>query len=462
MSNYNDYNYDIDRRIMERDDMFGISSRENYKKNGNMKKYSSFKNVGEITGHILNNDITKGMPLRPINEEKIEDDYDYTNPKLDFDLYESKPNLKDISYFDPYDFSQISEINHEDNILNLKRFDISNSINELAIILLNNSSNIFFSISPLALVQSLVVLYRGSKGETEQNIKNNFSFSDKNTTFSDFSNLLEELRYNFITSFSYLYFPRKLSLNYGYLNYISGVGIVNNINKDNYGFINKINEDVYEKTKKSIGSVLQKKDILYKDDIISLNTFTFYCEWKYSFNIKNTKKVIFNGKPMDMMFQYEMMYDYYRDDNNSLLEIDYSNDQFKFGILLSRNNNLFISKEQLYHYIGNLGQTKIKALCIPKFKKITKINISNLFNKLEISKIFQNMDLTEISPNNNSAFIDPFIQKNIFMTSEQGKISRFGNKTLDNNGIKFMAIKPFVYYVRHIPSNSILLIGKFY
>ena len=119
------YDYNIDRRLMERN-TFNLPSQQDQEK------------YGEITGEYLElPQIDKGMPMRSHIVPAINNVNSFDNPYLDFNLYREKPNLK-VSYFDPLTqnsdqlrFSQINDstkpILQSQSSLNTSIIDSSNA-----------------------------------------------------------------------------------------------------------------------------------------------------------------------------------------------------------------------------------------------------------------------------------------------------------------------------------------------
>src|SRR3972149_4410359 len=96
----------IDRRLMERSDLYNNFNVSNKNRDKNCDRLKSGVDtggvsVGEITGHMVNyGTIDKGMPVRSINETRVKAHTNTYNPNLDFELYRSKPILN-VSYNDP-------------------------------------------------------------------------------------------------------------------------------------------------------------------------------------------------------------------------------------------------------------------------------------------------------------------------------------------------------------------------
>ena len=99
------YQYNIDRRLMERDNFNQQSYGPEGNRDGDSQWLEREQNYGEITGEFLNGfDLDKGMPMRTGMVQHPAEREEYSNldnPYLDFNLYKERPQMR-VSNHDPF------------------------------------------------------------------------------------------------------------------------------------------------------------------------------------------------------------------------------------------------------------------------------------------------------------------------------------------------------------------------
>lgn len=490
------HSMNVQRRIMERGDFFNYDTKHNkYKQNDNDYDgdYNDDhdNNIGEITGKMYNSStMDQGMPLRGfLDEEKInvpsvEQQQNMFNPQLDFDLYHSKPKIN-VSYYDPTNVETsgnniFSNVNADNQLLEpIDRIDpekkLSTSINLFSLNTLNKfhelleNKNILI-LSPFSILSTLSVLYRGSHGTTEKEMAKFLLYPKKSDCIDLFSKLCNKMiiHPNVIAT-SFIFVPNNLALNTGFVNYVSDIGklVKFDITKPRQEAYN-INNIIGQYSRGLIAQITDDNLINANTNIILISTMYFRNKWKYGFLQKNTQYRYFFGfkqKKVKMMHQYNNIYNYYEDGMNQIIELDYIGNKYTMGIILPRKNGkLHVSHEQLEYYLSQLIPTKINELSIPKFKQQSRFKIDNLFKKNGMKEIFTNADFSEITPSNNILYISDIIHQSIIVVDENGNL----NSNLNNSGnsksskTNFIANHPFIYYIRFIPTNTLLMVGFYY
>jgi serine protease inhibitor len=485
------HNSNIQRRIMERE--FTLNSPSN-KQNNQNQNVDYNENFGEITGDLLDgSNLDKGMPFRPkmnITTQRYSNDNfedDNQNTHLDFNLYDSKPNIK-VSYYDPFSTqtTQVgySNINSDFQILkqseyNKPEFILSDITNAFTYDFIHQFTEVLNSkksllLSPFNILQSFILLYIGSKNNTEKELKSYFSLPDKKTTFSTMLKINQYLmNTNIFTKLNVICIPTNITLNDAYVSYVNKLGNFIKINSNepmNESFtLNKIIEN---STNGLIKNIIQPYMINKNQQLILINTIYFYSKWKYQFDPGLTKNEKFNGiqiKSMPMMIQYNIKHRYFEDTHNQILEMDYADDLFTMGIVLpkSQYNNPMITYDQFKYYTENLKETYLDIVKIPKFRQETKYKIDNLFKKYGLREIFTNADLSDMIPkiNNHPTNINEIIHASIIIINEAGIKNGTSNTSYNSSSYKkinFIANHQFLYYIRFKPYNILLFIGVFY
>ncbi len=484
------HSININRRIMERDFMFNMDTQND---NQNNNAATDNFNIGEITGlHFNQSEIDQGMPMRGFIDNRRDyipsveqqQEQSYYNPKLDFDLYESEPQIN-VSYYDPtvnesnfqMDFSGV---NDNQFIPPTKRIDpektFSTTINFLSCDILNKFNKLLnnktiFTLSPLSLLAPLILLYRGSHGGTELEFKKYLSLPDKNTSFKSLSRLCQKmLMSQNVTASSLVFIPSSFPLNRAFINYVNDIGTIIPIDLSKpQQEINKINNTIRNYTGGIIKKIVDRNFINMNTNIVLISTIYFRGKWKNPF-LRNQDffEPFYSGNSADGMPRQVMkfnssIFNYYQDNLNQIVEMDYDDNEYTMGIILptSYSDEPSISHDQLEYYISQLTPTQINNLQIPKFKRQSKFRIDNLFKKIGLREIFTNADFSEITPSNNILYVSDIIHQAIIIVGENGSYSNRASHDSSKSRIDFIANHPFIYYIRYIPTNTILMIGQY-
>lgn len=190
----------------------------------------------------------------------------------------------------------------------------------------------------------------------------------------------------------------------------------------------------------------------YDKDITLLltNSIQFQSRWKTPFDKHDTceKPFYSNGfsREIEMISKRDWS-NWMRNDDFQLLEMDYLDVDFVFGIVLPNNE---ILKEPIYstEYLKMCIDQMTNAytnLTIPKFSCQSTIELSNSFC-IGNNKMYQqiNFNIDE----NGTNVVEDFdnIDDRIYLTSKM---------------IEFTANHPFYYYIRHCPTNTFVYCGVF-
>jgi serine protease inhibitor len=460
-----DHKHNVKRRLMER--QFDNNTQQSYQNDDTVDDYIT---VGEITGHVFNEDeIGTGMPFRPTNVDREKrrydaspgDDDDIYNHQLDFNLYSKKSNIN-ISYNDPLTHGssplsmKYSGINDDTVILKkdtLIQQVFASLCNNFTLDLVSKFFNNLktkktFALSPLNIFQLFGSLYVVSKGETEQELKHYFSFSSiqKDVIQNNLINLSKYINTVGIKYINLICMPDDINLNSSSIEYLSKSN--NNIvtyNKNNV--IQKINTIVYKNT--GAINILNKDLINSRTNIILISSMNMNVIFKYGFDAKRTKN--------NMMIQESMPCNYYENEEIKLMEMDMMNDLFCFGVILSRS---LLSHEKLEYYMTQTKETIMDLVSIPKFTTNSRFRIDNLFKKYGLKRIFETANLPELSPYGETTYISDIVH-NATITVGEGNTNQKNHITPQNNKKMFIANVPFIYYIKCKPLN-ILIVSGFY
>lgn len=474
------HDLNVERRIFERDGAFNIDTKNyessHYFKNNNTGNDN--RRFGEITGEAFNpSDLEQGMPMRDFmnNEKGLLKRTESDNPHLDFNLYRSTNNIENVSYYDPYS-AQTSGVNDMFSNVNEPSKLLSESNNQAFIIdTFNQNSMMLFNgvkmttdskskiiMSPIGIIYLIIILYMGSSGDTSHIIKNFFGFSDKNV-IHEYAKRIRDItvQSGFINQHSIIYVPTIFNSNNAFKNYVSDIGIIDSIELNNNS-TNKINNIIQRLTNNTITNILTK-NITSDTRLICLNTTIIRPRWKQPFNKLLTEKNIFHSfkdKEVQMMKMINHKALYAENEKYQLVELDLIN-KFMMGFLLPKQKIIpHIDHNELANFWTSLKEVQIGNISIPKFKYQCKYKIDSLLKKLGLVDIFINGDFNNMCQCPNGINVTDIIHNMIIWVDEGGVISYAPDKIKLSN-INFIANHPFIFYIRHYPTNTIISIGMY-
>ena len=127
------------------------------------------------------------------------------------------------------------------------------------------------------------------------------------------------------------------------------------------------------------------------------------------------------------------------------------------SIIRKGDNDLYIKYGEIQFYLTQFRPTQFSLVKIPKISCEYKCRLNNVFKGKGIYNLFANADLPDITPTNDTTHVSDIIHQSKLILSETGlKYNDQPNKSM---GKHFILNKQFMYYVRHVPTNGIILIG---
>jgi serine protease inhibitor len=324
------------------------------------------------------------------------------------------------------------------------------------------------------MLQTFCILYIGSKGETENELRNFFSLPNKTLTFSTLVKINQEMTNSIsFSKLNLICVPNYLSVNDAYVKYINKLGTFTQYDPKNPQNAQKLNNIISQSTNGLIKNIIKSE--MLQNSIVIINTLYFKSKWKHPFSSSDTKPELFNGIQQIkvlMMKQEGKHHKYFEDSFNQILEMDYKNSNFAMGFILpkSQYTEPMINPDQFGYYISALKAHEINVLKIPKFRHESKYEISGLIKKMGVTILFDNPDLSDIIPktNNIKPTINKIVHAAVIIVDESGTEAAASTMTeLDGYSpnmkkINFIANHKFMYYIRHIPSNIVIFIGQHY
>jgi len=212
-----------------------------------------------------------------------------------------------------------------------------------------------------------------------------------------------------------------------------------------------------------------------------VNAIYFKADWKYRFDVGNTKKVPFytaagQEVAVDMMqMSSPAGLRYYADGALEYLEIPYSTGQYTMGVIIDKDFELdnkmeAFTLEDLEHFRAN-ADTSNFILKMPKFKMGYRIdNLNEQLQSLGLVKPFVESPLNFSKLFNNPTepmFISKVIHEAVIEVNEKGTeaaavtvVEIFTTSTGPLEPRVFSLDKPFVFFIQEYSSGALLFIGK--
>jgi serine protease inhibitor len=461
----------IDRIIMERG-TFNIDSHidneHDILKNDSRRNN---KRSGEITGEELysKNAFDKGMPIRSqYNIKKSMHDENVNvnvNKHLDFSIYNSDLEREfNINYHDPVGnkgvYSDLKISMQTMSMQTKTKIICGKGIENIGFFLLENMLQVMtssFIISGYGIYSIFGGLYTASKGTTEIELKNYFNYPNKDILYDGLLEIQDNINdsSNFMKHYNMIIFNSDITYNNKYLQFLETITDSKPVN---------ISKAVYESniinnyTNKKIGKNMRTivlPDNLKNMDVILLNTAYLSPTWNTSFD--GIKIGLFNNLIKQKYMQSTAKkFMYFKNSTTALLELISIDNKIGVGFLLTNDT---LDENNTHHWINNLKITLLDEVLIPTFKLTTKIRYTNILKKTDLLTIFRDLNVPNMFTDECS--ISDVIQNIEFTVTNKCINERERNTTFRSNK-KFILDKPFVFYVRHIKSNTILFTGAYH
>jgi serine protease inhibitor len=359
------------------------------------------------------------------------------------------------------DYDIIDDNNYDDEILKtLTNDDYLNIPNNNFAIKLSKQMPKDTIFSPLSITFMLSLL---NENEIKSLLNYEYSNSDLKMLHHTFNN-------ETIKMANVIVINNKFKVNNKYINSIKNITLVENSNfNDKNLIVNNVNDFIVKNTNGLIKNVLKQSEISNDTSLILVNTIYFKSNWLYKFNPKHTTTYKFGKtkKSVQMMYTKEK-YKYYENDELQLLEMYYEDKDYVMGILLSQDTTSLpkISMDDLNDYINNLRKEKVMVY-LPKFTHRKRTNLIPLLKNLGVKDIFNDNANLTIAENSH---VSSMIHEAVVIVDESGTEASAVTMTVctencaspkEKQSYVFKADHPFIYYIRHVPSNMVLFYGNF-
>ncbi|XP_035032913.2 leukocyte elastase inhibitor-like [Hippoglossus stenolepis] len=374
--------------------------------------------------------------------------------------------------------------------------DISSSIDVFALELYltlseaNPSENIFFS--PLSISSALAMVYLGARGDTAAQMEKALSFSSGEAVHADFETLIAD-----INSPSASYILKTANRLYGektakfllqFLEatckyYQSGLKTVDFIRAAEASRV-EINTWVEQQTENKIKDLLKPRTVTPMTRLVLVNAIYFKGNWMNRFDKANTKEMPFQvnqteSKPVQMMYQMKKLpFNYIPDHALQILELPYVEEELSMFILLPEQPTdgsdplLKLEKELTLERLNewtdreNMDVQSEILVHLPKFKLEEDYELNEPLSELGMTDVFcaSKADLSGMN-GEGGLFLSTVAHKAFVEVNEEGTEAAAATAGMISFCMlreeHFTADHPFLFFIRHNKTKSILFLGRF-
>uniref|UniRef100_A0A3P9CJX0 Serpin family B member 1 n=1 Tax=Maylandia zebra TaxID=106582 RepID=A0A3P9CJX0_9CICH len=337
----------------------------------------------------------------------------------------------------------------------------------------NSAGNIF--ISPLSISSALAMVYLGAKGDTAAQMAQALSFSSGEGVHADFQKLNAD-----INSPSASYILKLANRLYGE-NTAHFLPVSVHINDSLHKVLHYkdwINKQM------SIKDLLKPGTVRSNTRLALVNAIYFKGNWRNPFDEANTKEMPFKVKqnetvPVQMMYQMKKLpYNYIHDHGLQILELPYVNEELSMFVLLPAESSdgsdplLKLEKELTQERLNewtdrkNMDVDSEVVVHLPKFKLEEDYELNDPLAKLGMKNVFcaGSADLSVMN-GEGGLFLSTVAHKAFVEVNEEGTEAAAATAGMVAFCMlreeHFRADHPFLFFIRHNKTKSILFFGRF-
>ncbi len=364
---------------------------------------------------------------------------------------------------------------------------LSTSINSYSICMYKKTlqANKNILLSPISSYISLMAIYEGSNGRTQNEFKKALLLKDQQNSVTLGSLTKEITNSKSTTSLNIsnaIWLNNNFSLKPAFEKILSQnfATDFSNLNfSEQSPSATTINNWVTDKTNGYIKNIISPNDISKETAMVLTNAIYFKGKWKEQFEKSLTlpddfysiDKSIFKT---DFMHQTEM-FQYYDSDDYQFVSLPYQDHENSLCIILPKekygiqNIDKILNTEILSNILSSTKKTKIK-LTIPKFKIETSCDLQKPLQEVGLKKVFTTgADLSGISEQK-PLFISGIRHKTFISIDEEKTVAAGATATMiattsfnpqRSEPIVFKADHPFLFFIYNNKTKTILFIGRY-
>nr|XP_006115614.1 leukocyte elastase inhibitor isoform X2 [Pelodiscus sinensis]XP_006115615.1 leukocyte elastase inhibitor isoform X2 [Pelodiscus sinensis]XP_014425256.1 leukocyte elastase inhibitor isoform X2 [Pelodiscus sinensis] len=353
----------------------------------------------------------------------------------------------------------------------------------------NPTGNIFFS--PLSISAAVAMVVLGARGNTETQLLKTLHFDVVEELHSRFQTLTSDINRSgapyLLKLANRLYGEKTYSFLEDFLTktqklYRADLATVDFLHASDEAR-KQINQWVGEQTEGKIPKLLSESSVNSMTKLVLVNAIYFKGSWAEKFKETNTKEMQFRlnkkeKKPVQMMYQKEKFpFGYISELKCRMLELPYDGKDLSMIILLPDDINddstglqklekqLTLEKLQEWTQPQNMHPIDTHVH-LPKFKLEDSYDLKSALTGLGLQDIFDcgKADLSGMSGARN-LFLSQIVHKSFIDVNEEGTEAAAATAAIANFCMlmeeDFNADHPFLFFIRHKPTQSILFFGRY-
>ncbi|CAO2636447.1 Plasminogen activator inhibitor 2 type A [Lemmus lemmus] len=350
----------------------------------------------------------------------------------------------------------------------------------------NSAQNIFFS--PWSISSTLAMVFLGARGNTEHQMAKAQARDKVHSSFKSLSSAINTCSGDYLLeSANKLFGEKSARFKEEYIQlckkYYSTEPEAVDFLKYAEEARKKINSWVKTQTKGEIPNLLPEGSVDEDTKMVLVNAVYFKGKWKTPFAKKLNELYPFRlnlseSKPVQMMYLREKLnIGYIMELKTQILELPYIGDISMLLLLpdeiedASTGLELLeraITYEKLHEWTSaDMLDTFEVQLYLPKFKLEESYDLKSALSSMGMTDAFSQSkaDFSNMSPDRN-LFLSNVFHKTFVEINEEGTEAAAGTGSevslrIKKPSIEFNADHPFLFFIRHNKTNSILFYGRF-
>ncbi|GAA6097938.1 leukocyte elastase inhibitor-like [Tachysurus ichikawai] len=347
-------------------------------------------------------------------------------------------------------------------------------------------------LSPLSISAALSMVYLGARGATAEEMATVLSFSsipDVHNHFKTLNSAVNSPKASYILRLANRLYGEKT---FNFLSdFVDSTQKLYQADMKAVDFIGSseesrklINHWVEEKTEGKIKDVLQPGMVTEMTRLALVNAIYFKGKWKHVFNTEDTKEMPFKinqkeTKPVQMMYQTKkFLFNYVDEYRLQVLDLPYEEEELSMVVLLPEEaqdgsdplhkleSELTVDKLLEWTNQEKMDRWTDINVHLPKFKLEEQYSLEGILNNMGMSSLFKAnaADLTGMS-SGGGLFVSSVAHKAFVEVNEEGTEAAAATVVMIALCMareeQFMADHPFLFFIRHNPTKSILFFGRF-
>ena len=234
----------------------------------------------------------------------------------------------------------------------------------------------------------------------------------------------------------------------------------------------RINQWASENTAGKIKDLISGDDIDMDTRLVLTNAIYFKGDWTFEFDKKMTRKKPFYVTPekpveAEMMFNEEDYRYGEPDDGLQVLELPYKGDDLSMVVLLPKHLpdlEKALNPDHLNNWLAGLQPEKVKVY-LPRFKFQTRYYLGDYLKSMGIVEAFSDRADFSGMTGSKDLYIGKVIHQADIEVNEKGTEAAAATAVVMTwksvpMTVTFNADRPFLFLIRHKPTNSILFMGR--